>query len=89
MRCCSEPWEPAHHRSLHAVVLPPPPTPPNPLLERHNDAWAEAQAAPTDFNSWTNVLTSAEKLVGPAGRMQSCMISTNRASSMQVVHDRN
>ena len=42
-----------------------PAAPPNPLAEKVDAAWKQLQGSPNDFNSWTNLITAAEKLVRP------------------------
>ncbi|KXZ54454.1 hypothetical protein GPECTOR_4g1005 [Gonium pectorale] len=39
-----------------------PPAPPNPDLEAYAQRWATVQADPQDFNTWTSLLTIAERL---------------------------
>lgn len=35
----------------------------NPQLDKYNSDWKAVQDAPYDFNAWTTLITSAEKLV--------------------------
>jgi hypothetical protein len=37
--------------------------PPNPLLDKYNQDWKVVQERPQDFQAWTTLITSAEKLV--------------------------
>lgn len=50
-------------RPTNAEVLP---LPPNPELDKYNMEWHMVQENPTDFVTWTALLSTAEKLVSHA-----------------------
>lgn len=37
--------------------------PPNPLVTQYNEQWDKVCKTPSDFTAWTNLITTAEKLV--------------------------
>ncbi len=51
-------------RSDFAHTRPPvPAAPPNPLMDAYNEQWTTVQESPSDFNTWTALIATTEKLV--------------------------
>ena len=48
-----------------------PAAPHNPELDHYNQQWSTVQSDPSDFNTWTQLLTTSERLVSTIGESSS------------------